>query len=193
MLYRRLHTYSKWLILVIFLMAGLMTVGHHYFTKGNGKQPALEFAYEFEEWTYEYSKQLAAIYVRNLILISHTLPSSIYIAIEMLRYMKLRGLAKDKKMLARGDGFYQKIGVGKENEKKAKYDTTTAYEGEMIENLGSVDLLLTDKTGTLTKPGMRLAAIIFRSRVFNIDYETKLSGDRDLADANTSISVMISL
>ena len=43
----------------------------------------------------------------NLVLISHTLPSSIYIAMEMLRYFKQRGLATDSKMVAEtSGGFY---------------------------------------------------------------------------------------
>ena len=34
-LYLRMHTYSKYLILIVLFVTGLMTAGHHYFTKGN--------------------------------------------------------------------------------------------------------------------------------------------------------------
>ena len=36
-LYLRMHTYSKYLIMIILLGTGLMTAGHHYFTKGNSE------------------------------------------------------------------------------------------------------------------------------------------------------------
>ena len=48
---------------------------------------------------------------------------------------------------------------------------------EVLEDIGQLDLLLTDKTGTLTKNNMLIKAIYCEKKIFGIEAEFEDSDD----------------
>ena len=52
-------------------------------------------------------------------------------------------------------------------------------DGEVLENLGQLDLVLTDKTGTLTNNNMVLRKIYCDKKIFGIFQEEDDSDDED--------------
>ena len=110
-----MHKYGASLILLILAVAAAMTFGSIYFHKQNTNQ----FAFEKEEEldTYEKVEHYIYLAISNLVLISHALPSSIYIAIEILRFYHKRGLIYDMKLISKQINFFTKIS-GLQNLKK---------------------------------------------------------------------------
>ena len=93
-----MHKYGVYLILFILLVAAAMTFGTIYFHHQNPNQYAFEKEEELD--TQEKVEHYIYLTVSNLVLISHALPSSIYIAIEILRFYHKRGLVYDMKLIS---------------------------------------------------------------------------------------------
>ena len=74
------------------------------------------------------------ILASNLVLISHALPSSIYIAMDVMRFIRKRLITKDKNLLNIKDYLSEQIGLDKYDfHKKRK---VPSMKDSMIENLG---------------------------------------------------------
>ena len=72
------------------------------------------------------------ITIGNLILIADALPSSIYIAIEIIRFLNKRSLRKDLKQPTEDKlSFFNKV-----TKKKNKESLVMALESSVLDNLG---------------------------------------------------------
>ena len=89
----------------------------------------------------------------------HALPASIYLALGILHYLQKRALVRDLNLLP--------IGV-------MKNSVAFLSEGK-FESLGSADLVITDKTGTLTNKNLSLAHLYLSPRLsFNLQQNENL-------------------
>ena len=114
----------------------------------------------------------------NFLVISHAIPSSVYLALAALRYLKVKALARDVHLYnSNASEFLQKIDnqFAVKDADHSLYAATTTFQSDIVENLGNMDLLLTDKTGTLTQKNMRMSDLLYKGKATKIQYINRLS------------------
>ena len=94
----------------------------------------------------------------SVLQVSHTIPMSIYVAIEVLKLIQ-------KHLIETDECFQEEQSMDYEN---IKYPVKVRNPN-LIENLGEIDLLLTDKTGTLTSNNMRIKSIYCDNKIFGVE------------------------
>ena len=108
--------------------------------------------------------------LENLVLISHTIPMSIYVAIEALKWFQVRLIASDKELYKDpygNDALDFNNNDEKDSNRKAANMVRIANT-EIIENLGQVDLCICDKTGTLTQNLLTLRKIYTDNKTISV-------------------------
>jgi len=85
------------------------------------------------------------------ILLSYMIPIALYVAIEFVRFFQRWTFSSDLGMFENGMGFCQ------------------PNNSNLNEELGQVDHVFSDKTGTLTENRMRFVQMTTRGRVFDVD------------------------
>ena len=98
--------------------------------------------------------------LENIVLISHTIPMSIYVAIEVLKWFQVRLISSDRELSKdpKQDGVGLDTNLERQEEKRAA-NMVRISNTEIIENLGQVDLCICDKTGTLTQNQLTLRKV----------------------------------
>jgi len=134
---------------------------------------------------YEETKSVANLVImllklllENLILISHTIPMSIYVAIEVLKWLQVRAVYADYDLMIDPGDLSIKRASNLHSETKNKEKEMFARNmvkitnTEVIENLGKIDLCICDKTGTLTKNELLMKELYTDSTSFKIKYQS---------------------
>lgn len=118
----------------------------------------------------------------NIVLLSHAVPMSIYVAIELLKVFQKNNVQSDK-------GMHGVIKHGLAGEGEDLSHSVVVKDTEVLENLGQLDLVLTDKTGTLTNNNMVIRSIYCDKKIFGIQQEDE---DSDGEDYNAAKAANIS-
>lgn len=84
-------------------------------------------------------------------LLSYMIPISLYIVIELIRLFQRSTISKDLRMYSKKRGFCR------------------AHNSNLNEELACVDIIFSDKTGTLTENEMRFISFCTGGEVFNIE------------------------
>ena len=98
LLFEKIHKHGNRYILFILILSGLLTIGSIIFTNTNENQYAYEKDLKGNDFMGE-AEDILLVAISNLVLISHAVPSSIYIAVEILRIYHKRALFSDSKLL----------------------------------------------------------------------------------------------
>ena len=98
LLFEKIHKHGNRYILFILVLSGLLTIGSTIFTNTNENQYAYDKYLKGNDFIGE-AEELILVAISNLVLISHAVPSSIYIAIEIVRIYHKRALFGDRKLL----------------------------------------------------------------------------------------------
>ena len=137
------------LLISIFLFLILMSA---FFSLGN-----LVFNYEYESYITIYVSINSIISIKTFIIqflvfvvaYSHLIPISMYVAMEIVKIMQSWFI------------FYDEFIYDKVSDKP-----TTARTSELIEELGQVDIVFSDKTGTLTQNSMEFKKCLVRETIY---------------------------
>ena len=166
----KLFKYLRWLYGLIFIVSQCMAIGNTLFMSQNTKQVALYRIEESRSSVLHYCHMSLG----HLILISQIIPSSIFVAFEIFRWIRMRMLKRDLMLDYRETFDFQSI-KEKNNSNPLKIklqrkDSVTVLNENSLENLGSIDLVLTDKTGTLTKDNRRVQNFYFAGQLLELYY-----------------------
>ena len=176
LLFEKIHKHGNRYILFILVLSALLTLGSTIFTNTNEDQYAYHKYTKRSDFMGE-AEDLFLVAISNLVLISHAIPSSIYIAVEIVRIYHKRALFSDNKLLKTESikqvDFFKKITGNYDGDENQV--SVMALQSSVLENLGQIDLLMTDKTGTMTKQRLRMMYIYYRGRTFMFDYVEKFN------------------
>ena len=109
-----------------------------------------------DEWPYIQEKEenvaVTAIstMLEYIVLISHTIPISIYVAIEVLKWFQVRLISKDRHLITSVSRLKEEINHYLSSKQEIEDKKVKISNSEILENLGQIDLCICDKTGTLT-------------------------------------------
>lgn len=106
-----------------------------------------------------------------LVSYSHLIPISLYVAIEMLKYIQSLRIVSKLKQEEQANLSRLLASLKRRPKNIPKFDDSaiTISNTEVIENLGQINMLLTDKTGTLTKQQMSVKLLFINGQEFG-DY-----------------------
>ena len=99
---------------------------------------------------------------------------SIYVAIEVFKTIQVRAIHSDT-IMNKKNLELPPMADDKEAE-EARNEKVQVRNSEVLENLGEINLLLTDKTGTLTKNQMILRNIYCDNRVWEMEATEGFAG-----------------
>lgn len=100
----------------------------------------------------------------NYILYTYLIPLSLFVTIEIARIFHALYIENDEAM------YYDNNG---------EIENAKCRNSNVIEDLGLVDFVLTDKTGTLTNNSMELKQYLVNNRLVNVEEYLKTYDDRD--------------
>ena len=109
-----------------------------------------------DEWPYiqEKDENVAVTAISTMleyvVLISHTIPISIYVAIEVLKWFQVRLISKDRHLITSVSRLKEEINHYLSSKQEIEDKKVKISNSEILENLGQIDLCICDKTGTLT-------------------------------------------
>ena len=138
-----MHSIIKWMFVAIGVVVTALTVGSIIMQKR-------------DEWPYiqEKDENVAVTAISTMleyfVLISHTIPISIYVAIEVLKWFQVRLISKDRHLNNSVSRLKEEINHYLSSKQEIEERKVKISNSEILENLGQIDLCICDKTGTLT-------------------------------------------
>ena len=138
-----MHSIIKWMFVAIGVVVTALTVGSIIMKKR-------------DEWPYleEKDENVAVTAISTMleyfVLISHTIPISIYVAIEVLKWFQVRLISKDRHLNNSVSRLKEEINHYLSSKQEIEERKVKISNSEILENLGQIDLCICDKTGTLT-------------------------------------------
>ena len=138
-----MHSIIIWMFVAIGVVVTALTAGSIIMQKR-------------DEWPYIQEKEenvaVTAIstMLEYIVLISHTIPISIYVAIEVLKWFQVRLISKDRHLNNSVSRLKEEINHYLSSKQEIEDKKVKISNSEILENLGQIDLCICDKTGTLT-------------------------------------------
>ena len=138
-----MHSIIIWMFVAIGVVVTALTAGSIIMQKR-------------DEWPYIQEKEenvaVTAIstMLEYIVLISHTIPISIYVAIEVLKWFQVRLISKDRHLITSVSRLKEEINHYLSSKQEIEDKKVKISNSEILENLGQIDLCICDKTGTLT-------------------------------------------
>ena len=138
-----MHSIIKWMFVAIGVVVTALTVGSIIMQNR-------------DEWPYleEKDENVAVTAISTMleyfVLISHTIPISIYVAIEVLKWFQVRLISKDRHLNNSVSRLKEEINHYLSSKQEIEERKVKISNSEILENLGQIDLCICDKTGTLT-------------------------------------------
>ena len=138
-----MHSIIIWMFVAIGVVVTALTAGSIIMQKR-------------DEWPYIQEKEenvaVTAIstMLEYIVLISHTIPISIYVAIEVLKWFQVRLISKDRHLINSVSRLKEEINHYLSSKQEIEDKKVKISNSEILENLGQIDLCICDKTGTLT-------------------------------------------
>jgi magnesium-transporting ATPase (P-type) len=114
-----------------------------------------------DEQIDEDDSNVLIVFIRYFILLSSLIPISLIVNLEMIRLVQAYFIIESLDL------------KNKELNRKCKVSTTTVNE-----ELGQIEYILTDKTGTLTQNKMILRGLIIGDQLFGGDFSLDEQGDK---------------
>ena len=138
-----MHSIIIWMFVAIGVVVTTLTAGSIIMQKR-------------DEWPYiqEKDENVAVTAISTMleyfVLISHTIPISIYVAIEVLKWFQVRLISKDRHLITSVSRLKEEINHYLSSKQEIEDKKVKISNSEILENLGQIDLCICDKTGTLT-------------------------------------------
>ena len=138
-----MHSIIIWMFVAIGVVVTALTAGSIIMQKR-------------DEWPYiqEKDENVAVTAISTMleyvVLISHTIPISIYVAIEVLKWFQVRLISKDRHLITSVSRLKEEINHYLSSKQEIEDKKVKISNSEILENLGQIDLCICDKTGTLT-------------------------------------------
>ena len=138
-----MHSIIKWMFVAISIVVVILTAGSIIMRKR-------------DEWPYieEKDENVAvtafSTMLEYFVLISHTIPISIYVAIEVLKWFQVRLISKDRHLNNSLSRLKEEINHYLSSRQEIEDKKVKITNSDILENLGQIDLCICDKTGTLT-------------------------------------------
>ena len=138
-----MHSIIKWMFVAIGVVVTALTVGS-IIMKNRDEWPY------FEEKDENVAVTAISTMLEYFVLISHTIPISIYVAIEVLKWFQVRLISKDRHLNNSVSRLKEEINHYLSSKQEIEERKVKISNSEILENLGQIDLCICDKTGTLT-------------------------------------------
>ena len=170
-----MHKFIASLLLFLILVVLACSLGSIVMKYQNGFVESIDDTEETSIFSF-----IIQTFAQTLVLYSHAIPMSIYVAIEIYKTIQINHIHGDKTLNKR----HLMTSVEELMFKRKK--AVKVCNSEVLENLGQINLLLADKTGTLTRNQMILRSFYCDNRVWKIEEdkikefngeESKLSSD----------------